>query len=223
MTTPDAEHEHDGEHEREHEHEHDAHHDGDTVAVGIGGAIRAHRRRAGLSMRDLASRAGMSQPFLSNIENARATPSIATLYRLGAALGVSPQEFLPDRADETMTLVRRGEGPAAPVGDEPGTATSRLVAGGPGRILEAHTYLIEPGQTPGDWFEHEGEDLLVVTSGELEVEFADGRSVTIGPGDTLWHIGTIAHRWRPVGDDPVEALLVNGRHIAADRRDHTSP
>ena len=70
-------------------------------------------------MRDLARRAGMSQPFLSNIENARATPSIATLYRLGGALGVSPQDFLPARPDEGLTLVRRGDGLTSPVGEQP--------------------------------------------------------------------------------------------------------
>src|SRR5215216_1630999 len=105
----------------------------DPVATGIAAALRTQRLAAGLSMRALATRAGMSQPFLSNLENARAMPSIATLYRIAAALGASPRDFLPREGAAQFSLVRAGEGAVAPVGDEDGTAMSRLVAGAPGR------------------------------------------------------------------------------------------
>ena len=131
---------------------------------GIAATVRAQRLAAGLSMRALASRAGMSQPFLSNLENSRAMPSIATLYKIAAALGVSPRDFLPPRGARSCRSPR-GEGAVAPVGDEDGTAMSRVVAGGPGRMIEAHTYEVEAGAGLGGWFEHEGEDLLVVLGG----------------------------------------------------------
>ena len=59
----------------------------------------------------------MSQPFLSNLENSRAMPSIATLYKIASALGVSPREFLPE-ARTRVQLVRheqRGKDPQRPV------------------------------------------------------------------------------------------------------------
>jgi transcriptional regulator with XRE-family HTH domain len=40
----------------------------------VGAATRARREAAGLSMRDLAARSGVSQPFLSQIENGQASP-----------------------------------------------------------------------------------------------------------------------------------------------------
>ena len=83
-------------------------------------------------MRALAARAGMSQPFLSNLENSRAMPSIATLYKIAAALGVSPRDFLPAEGARSFSVTRAGEGTVAPVGDEDGSALSRVVAGGPG-------------------------------------------------------------------------------------------
>jgi len=181
----------------------------DPVAAGIAAAVRAKRLAAGLSMRALAAKAGMSQPFLSNLENGRAMPSITTLYKIAAALGVSARDFLADEAD-SVALVRAGSGPLTPVGDEPTSARSRLVSGGPGRTIEAHAFEVGPGETLGGWFEHAGEDLIVVHEGRLRVAFADGQQHELGPGDTLWHVSTIAHRWFVV-EAPVRLLLVNAQ------------
>jgi transcriptional regulator with XRE-family HTH domain len=185
----------------------------DPVAAGIAAAVRARRLAAGLSMRALAARAGMSQPFLSNLENSRAMPSIATLYKIAAALGVSPRDFLPAEGASAVALTRAGEGTVAPVGDEDGTAMSRLVAGGPGRMIEAHTYEVAAGAGLGGWFEHEGEDLLVVLAGEVVVELADGQRHELAAGDVLWHVSTVAHRWTSQG--PARLLLVNARPAAS--------
>ena len=185
----------------------------DPVTSGIAAAVRGQRLAAGLSMRALAARAGMSQPFLSNLENSRAMPSIATLYKIAAALGVSPRDFLPAEGGSLYSVTRAGEGTVAPVGDEDGSAMSRVVAGGPGRMIEAHTYDVVAGAGLGGWFEHDGEDLLVVLAGEVHVEFADGQHVDLATGDVLWHVSTVAHRWTSRG--AARLLLVNARPAPA--------
>jgi len=187
----------------------------DPVASGIAAAVRARRLAAGLSMRALAARAGMSQPFLSNLENSRAMPSITTLYKIAAALGVSPRDFLPADAGSVVAVVRAGEGTVAPIGDEDGTALSRIVAGGPGRMIEARTYEVAEGAGLGGWFEHEGEDLLVVLDGAVHVEFADGRHHELAGGDVVWHLSSIGHRWTSRG--AARLLLVNARPARAPR------
>jgi transcriptional regulator with XRE-family HTH domain len=186
------------------------------VAAGIAAALRTQRVAAGLSMRALAARAGMSQPFLSNLENARAMPSIATLYRIAHALGVSPRDFLPTQGAAQVSLVRAGEGAIAPVGDEDGSATSHVVAGAPGRMIEARTYDVAPGASLGEWFEHPGEDLLVVLEGEVLVELADGTRHELRAGDVLWHVATIAHRWTSRSAATTRLLLVNARPATPD-------
>ena len=50
-------------------------------------AIRAARRRAGLTQGALAARAGTSQATVSAYESGRKQPSVATLDRLLAAAG----------------------------------------------------------------------------------------------------------------------------------------
>ena len=189
--------------------------DEEALSVNIAGAVRARRLAAGLTMRELASRAGMSQPFLSNLENSRAMPSLSTLYKIANALGVSPREFLPEERTRA-TLTRVGEGAEGPVADEPRSATTRVVAGAPGRLIEAHTYVAPPGAGMGDWFEHDGEDLLYVVRGRLRVDLGDGQSFELGPGDVLWYEAVLPHRWSPRGTETTELLLVHARPPTTD-------
>lgn len=49
--------------------------------------VRRARRRAGLSQRALAARAGVSQPAVARMESGRHNPSLATLTRLLTACG----------------------------------------------------------------------------------------------------------------------------------------
>lgn len=49
--------------------------------------LRAARRRAGLTQRELANRAGTAQSVVARIESGRTSPGAATLARLLAAAG----------------------------------------------------------------------------------------------------------------------------------------
>lgn len=178
-----------------------------AVIAAIGSSVRRARRRSGLSTRELAQRASLSQPFLSNIENGRSSPSVATLYKLAAALGVGATELLPPSPDEGIVVVRAGEGVAVGMDETPGVAQSALLAGAPGRLMEARRAVIEPGQPAGSWFDHGGEDFLHVLDGVLRVEFGTGRVEELQAGDSIWHEGAIPHRWR-VGPDSGASLLL---------------
>ena len=50
--------------------------------------VREARRRAGLTQRELAARAGTSQAAVARIERGRQTPSLETLQRLIRACGL---------------------------------------------------------------------------------------------------------------------------------------
>jgi transcriptional regulator with XRE-family HTH domain len=57
--------------------------------------LRELRLRKGLTQQALAKKAdGMSYTFLSNIERGKVDPSLSTLMRLAAALGVTVSELV---------------------------------------------------------------------------------------------------------------------------------
>jgi transcriptional regulator with XRE-family HTH domain len=184
---------------------------GEAVIAAIGSSVRRARRRSGMSTRELAQRASLSQPFLSNIENGRSSPSVATLYKLAAALGIGATDLLPASADEGIVVVRADEGVATDVDESQGVAQSTLLAGAPGRLMEARRATIEPGQPAGSWFDHGGEDFLHVLDGVLLVEFGTGRVEELTGGDSLWHEGAIPHRWRVGPGVGASLLLVTAR------------
>ena len=45
----------------------------------IASAVRARRRRLGLTLQELADKSGLSAPFLSQVERSQTTPSITSL------------------------------------------------------------------------------------------------------------------------------------------------
>src|SRR5690606_27397827 len=52
----------------------------------IAAAVRRERERAGLSLTELARRAGVAKSTLSRLESGTANPSVETLWALGVAL-----------------------------------------------------------------------------------------------------------------------------------------
>lgn len=63
--------------------------------LSIGYEIQQKRRKNNLTQAELARRAGLPQPNLSNIEKGRQDLTVSTLIRIAQALDVSPAEFFP--------------------------------------------------------------------------------------------------------------------------------
>jgi transcriptional regulator with XRE-family HTH domain len=53
----------------------------------IGGQLRAHRTAAGRTVASVAADAGLSVPYIANLENGRGNPTTTALERLAKALG----------------------------------------------------------------------------------------------------------------------------------------
>ena len=66
----------------------------DDIATQFGAILRDLRAAKGLSQEELAFRAGMSVPYLSDLERGRSTPSLAMVVDLARALEVHPSEML---------------------------------------------------------------------------------------------------------------------------------
>ena len=66
----------------------------------IGGRLRAVRESRGLSQRDLAGRAGLTNGAISLIEQNKSSPSVASLKRLLDAIPMSLSEFFSDVESE---------------------------------------------------------------------------------------------------------------------------
>ncbi len=89
-----------------------------VAGMGLGRTIRAQREEMGLSQARLAVAAGLSQGYLSQIENGEVSnPSAAVLFRLAQALHVDPRDLLQAagyRQEPASTNGERLETPVDP-------------------------------------------------------------------------------------------------------------
>jgi transcriptional regulator with XRE-family HTH domain len=66
----------------------------------IGEIIRRQRELAELSMRQVAAMAGISNPYLSQIEHGLRAPSADVLKTIAATLGIQPDTLRPHPSDD---------------------------------------------------------------------------------------------------------------------------
>jgi transcriptional regulator with XRE-family HTH domain len=81
--------------------------DADAVLVAFGEFVRAQRRLAQVSQRNLARMSGVSDSYLSQIERGNYQPSPQVVKALARAFGLDPKQFYtmlgfmdPDEADQ---------------------------------------------------------------------------------------------------------------------------
>jgi transcriptional regulator with XRE-family HTH domain len=183
----------------------------DPLGRDLGRTIRRARTTSGMSMRALAVRSGLSQPFLSAVERGLSMPSIATLYRVAEALGVPPSTLLPESAGGEIVVVRAGDGRLVPSSERPGSALGRLVYSDEGQGVEVYEYVTGPDADLDVWYAHDGRKVLHVIDGELIVEFEHHATERLGPGDCVVHDGRIPHRWTVPGPGDTRLFLVVAR------------
>ncbi|MGW6356243.1 helix-turn-helix domain-containing protein [Streptomyces sp. NPDC055092] len=171
--------------------------DGDD-APRVGPGIRRRRRSLELTLAEVARRAGVSVPFLSQIENGRSRPSMSSLQRIADALDTTAVQLLASAEAPRPVDVVRGD-------------TRSATDGGTRPLVRGHQPLHALEFTGDhDWdreYRHRGDEILYVADGSAEVE-ADGTRYVLERGDTLYCSAELPHRWRSL--EPGTRVLVVG-------------
>lgn len=168
---------------------------GRALSAEIGAKVRQFRVEAGLSGVKLAAAAGVSQPFLSQLESGQCSVAIATLYRIADALGVQPSDLLPAAEPAEIEVVRSSETQQIPLSEDQGSANARAILRSGRKISELYDYEISPEDYVEDWFSSDAEHALYVMEGTLRVEFEGRPEITLEAGDAMFYKSRVPHRW----------------------------
>lgn len=145
----------------------------DEISLRTGRAVKQRREAAGLSLRDLAARSGISASMISDVERGTKSPTVTTVVRLAQALGVSAASLIDGGAEPAprIRVLRHGEGAG---GAHPAPWES-LGPAGPGSRIDFVRYQIPPSTSLGPAAAH--------TPGTLEHMHVAAGTVRVTVGD----------------------------------------
>lgn len=192
--------------------------------------VREYRQQLGLTVAQLAAMSGMSKGMLSKMENAQASPSLATLARLSAALAVPITAFFRGLDEERDVLyVKAGQGlDIVHKSDRAGHRFQLLGSmRGPNTNMEPVLVTLMERYEVFPAYQHPGTELIYMLSGKMEYSCGNA-TYLLDPGDALQFNGEVTHGPVALLALPIQFLSIksyggvpgigNGLDVRADTR-----
>ncbi|WP_293906267.1 helix-turn-helix domain-containing protein [Sphingobacterium sp. UBA5670] len=183
----------------------------DNTIFKISNKIKGIRKEKGITIQEVADRAGVSKGLISQIENNRTIPSLLVLINIINALNVDLNEFFKDFNSELDSgpIVVRKKDSYSPFEKESAigfhykriftsamdSATMDIV------LLE----LLPDAQRP--MVETEAYEYKYIISGQVEYVFSD-QTIRLEEGDSIFFNGRLSHTPRNVGKEKAVMLIV---------------
>jgi len=192
----------------------------------LGRVARRIREGQGLTLAEVATRAGISGAMLSRLETGRTSPSLETIVSLAGALGIRPSHLLQEIGieDEGAQLVPAGLGlEVVRRGTKRGHTYHLLAAQrGPHKVFEPFLVTLTDKSEMFPGFEHPGTEFIHVLSGEIVYRLGQ-RSYHLRPGDSLTFRGRVAHGPETLVKVPIRMLsiIIYGETAGRDDLGHT--
>jgi transcriptional regulator with XRE-family HTH domain len=173
----------------------------------VGVTMRRLREERGLSLRQVADRAGLTQSFLSQVERGLTSPSVASLRKVAQAYGVPLAAFFQGAAVPSDRVVRRDERRQL-VHPRRQWRDYLLTPNLTGK-LQVILSIIEPGGGSGEEaYAHDSdEECVVILRGRLEFWVGEDRYL-LEAGDSIVFESRIPHRNVNPGPNQAEVLWI---------------
>jgi len=184
-------------------------------SASLGAKLRQLRTARELTIAQLAERAGVSSGLISQIERGNSNPSIKTLQRLRAALGVNLWEFLdermPNAAGEagapgaSKFVCRKTDRQRIIVGAS--RLVKELLSPRNDRNLRFMIISLPPGGESEDVIIGQGEKGGLVMQGQVRLTVGDDDS-DLGEGDSFQFPSSIPHKLSNPHDQPAQVIWI---------------
>nr|WP_312063218.1 XRE family transcriptional regulator [Pantoea septica] len=175
------------------------------ITIVANGLVR-ERQRAGLSLAEVARRAGIAKSTLSQLEAGNGNPGIETLWALCVALNI-PFARLMEPEEKRMQVIRRGEGPTvtAELADYQAVL---LATCPPGARRDIYLLNTQPGSERGSLPHSPGTiEHIIVTQGRA-LAGPKASPVELHPGDYICYAGDEEHVFRALEPDTLAVLVM---------------
>lgn len=183
--------------------------DHNSMEEQIGWRVRKLRLERGFTTTALAERAGITQGYLSKIENSKKAPPVSTLMNIARALGISISDILSETDPETrVTVTRENERQVlARSGLEFGYSYEPLAPLYPNRHMDPHILTAIPANKDTRIVQHKGEEMFFVLEGSVLFKY-ENDEYRLDKGDCLYWDAGVPHSARALGDVDAKVLVV---------------
>ena len=171
----------------------------------IAASLRRERRRTGLSLTEVARRAGIAKSTLSQLESGTGNPSVETLWAICVALDV-PFSQLVDPPRPYTRVIRADEGPTVAATEADYLATL-LAACPPGARRDIYRIQAEPGDARASEPHMTGVVEHVVVGAGRALAGVAGEAAELRPGDYIRYPGDVPHVFEALEPGTLAVLL----------------
>jgi len=168
--------------------------------------VKLLRRQRSWSLEELGERTGLTKSYLSKVERGVSVPSIAVAIKLARALQVDVEALFSDETSAAEIKITRAAERMDFVGTDATDGGVQSIAGPACRRMLPFIMLPPQEFAPGTK-EHEGEELLFVHKGAIEIAFPN-QTVKLRAGDSVYFNALIPHSVRTVSATQAEVLIV---------------
>ncbi len=156
--------------------------------MNLGNLLRHHRKEKGATLRSVARKTGVSEGFLSQVENNVKSPSVETLINICAALEINVGDVINQAKNhKRLSVVRKEEWNEVDL-PHTGFATIRFSPPTERSVIDSAILFLEPGRDiPVRKDIKNGQELLCVLKGRVELIHPEEK-IELREGDTI-------HRW----------------------------
>jgi transcriptional regulator with XRE-family HTH domain len=174
------------------------------MSIDVGAHLKTVRQMYGLSQRELAKRAGVTNGLISLIEQNRVSPSVSSLKKVLDGIPMALAEFFTmDLGGKPQVFFPREQ--LANIG----TASLELWLVG-GRLAQRsmsilHERYAANADTGEEMLTYAGEEGGVVVKGKIELTVG-GESRVLSVGDAYYFKSSVPHRFRNVGREECEIV-----------------
>lgn len=172
--------------------------------MNIGGRLKEIRQQKGLTQAELADRSELSKGFISQVENNRTCPTIATLSDILECLGTDLAEFFAPSRDRKVAY--SPDDMFEKEGD--GRRIEWLVPNAQKHRMEPIRLTLEPGAASEPDRPHEGEEFGCVLRGTVTLRLGP-RRYEIGEGGAFCFEPDVPHSVENTGDETAVLIWVS--------------
>ena len=183
-----------------------------AINTSVGGKLRQLRQKQGMTLKQVSEKVGLSQGFLSQVENGRATLGMNALLNVAELFNVDVSAFFGrTKEDETARVIRSYDRHNLQVSSEfveyslSNEACNKDLAI---YIFEIYPTKEEENDGPPVIFNHASSEFLYVLEGVL-TEIVEGVETVLNPGDCIHIPPNADHAWANNTGKIVKALVVH--------------